>query len=553
MRTTGPTTLICSCCIADDKFGRYPASKAFATVREGRLKDRTNSLAAPPMSRALLLSGILVLVLVGLASQFVWQGQQDTIDRGRDRAQIAAQTVAAHFQWFTEASRQALQRIEEAATSHPELLESSVQRDLDQAVASLPAGVYIRVFDAQGRQSLSTKPEDGSVNVADRDYFETVRDGTPIVISALLQDRLTGEQGFVIARRIERGGQSAGVATIVVPAGLMAEFWSTLQLGPGSATSIFRNDGQLVARFPPPEGPVDLSRHVLFTQHLPQSPAGSYVSPVSPANGVARLVGYSRVKEAPLVAVAAIATDFALEGFHTRVRRLLIGTVPLLGALIILAWRVRTYQRRDAAQRRELEGTLAENQLLLREVHHRVKNNLQTIASLIQLQNMDPEVKRDLRNRITAMARVHEHIYSAERLGDIDAAAYLQQVAEGVRAGFGANVAIGYAIEPIRLHPDQALAVGSILTELVSNSMKHSFTDGHAGAISIALAGDAHGRATLKVADNGQPFDPSASGKGLGLRLIKGFATQLHADYQLDGSNGLDFKMTFPLQCLHAK
>lgn len=498
-------------------------------------------------SKALAWSAILVLALVVLAGNFVWQGRQDSIERGRERAQIAAQTVAAHFQWLTEASRQALRRIDDAIVSRPELLQSGVLKDVDDAVASLPANVHIRLFDVTGQQVLSTRPEDGSINIAERSYFEVLRDGRDTEISSLLQDRLTGQQGFVISRRIDRGGEFRGVAAVMVPATLMAEFWTTLNLGPRSATSIFRDDGMLVARFPSPDGPIDLSNHVLFTDHLPQAASGSYVSPVSPADGVPRIVGYARVRDAPLVAVAAIATDVVLGAFHTRVERLAISVIPLIGALGLLAWRVQTLHHRDVQQKRDLEETLAENQLLLREVHHRVKNNLQTISSLIQLQAMEPSTKRDLRARIGAMAGVHEHIYGGERLGEINAADYLQQVADGVRLGFGREVTLDLAVEPLTLHPDQALGVGLIVTELISNSIKHSFAERSDGAISLSLSSDGAGMGTLRVSDNGRSFDPATKGKGIGLRLLKGFATQLNGEYTLDGRDGLDFRMRFPL------
>ncbi len=119
-----------------------------------------NSSPTQSTSRALAGSALLVLVLVVLIVQFVWQGRHDSVERGQERAQIAAVTVAAHFQWFTEASRQALRRIDDAILAQPDLLESGVIADIDDAIASLPSGVHVRLFDATGRQVLSTRPED---------------------------------------------------------------------------------------------------------------------------------------------------------------------------------------------------------------------------------------------------------------------------------------------------------------------------------------------------------------------------------------------------------
>jgi two-component sensor histidine kinase len=492
-------------------------------------------------------AGVLVLALVALTAHFVWQGRHDSIERGRERAQIAALTVAAHFQWFTEAGRQALRRVDEAILLRPEILNSGLLDDVDDVVASLPAGVHIRLFDARGRQILSSRPEDGAIDVSEREYFQILQDGQEAEVSSLLVDRLTKQQGFVIARRISRGGEFQGVAAVLVPGSLMTQFWATLNLGAGSATSIFRDDGKLVARYPPSDGPIDLSNHVLFREHLPKASSGSYVSPVSPADGVARIVGYARVADAPLVAVAAIATEAVLDAFHTRLKRLAIGALPLIAALILLAWRVHTLHHRDLHRRLELEGALAENQLLLREIHHRVKNNLQSISSLIQLQAMDPSSKKDLRARIGAMATVHEHIYQGDKLGEINAGDYLREVAEGVRASFGGDIELNLSLEPLNMHPDQALPLGLIVTELVSNSIKHGFANRTGGAIEISLAAQDPHTGLLQVADDGNGFRIDTESKGLGLRLLRGFATQLHGNYTIDGNDGLNFSMTFPL------
>src|SRR5690606_23775148 len=139
------------------------------------------------------------------------------------------------------------------------------------------------VFDAGGNEVLSSAPEAGEINVADREYFRELRDGQHIVVSRLLVDRLTGAHSFVVARRLERERGFAGIAALVVPSSLISEFWSSLELGEGSSASIVGDDGWIVARHPPLDEAIDLSQHVLFTHYLPLSPTGSYQSEVSPA------------------------------------------------------------------------------------------------------------------------------------------------------------------------------------------------------------------------------------------------------------------------------
>lgn len=246
--------------------------------------------------------------------------------------------------------------------------------DLDAAVASLPGQVEVWVFDAEG-DPLLTNAETSGMNVSARSYFQTLENGEEWSISPLLTGAATGRKIFVMGRRLERDGRFLGVAIIVVPAILMADFWSGLDLGPDSSVAIFRDDGWLVARYPVPEATLDLSEHPLFTEYLPAAAAGTYSSGVSPADGVSRIVGYHRVSGAQLVAVAGVSADAAFEEFWSRVLTVALFAVPVVIALLSFAFWVVALLRRDERSRQELAHALEQNRLLFREIHHRVKNN----------------------------------------------------------------------------------------------------------------------------------------------------------------------------------
>src|SRR5690606_10859740 len=137
----------------------------------------------------------------------------------------------------------------------------------------------------------------------------------------------------------------------------------------------------------------------------------------------------------------------------------------------------------------------------------------------------------DLSDRITAMAAVHEQIYQSNRFGAVNLDTYLHNIAESVMAGYDSGIELDFRAEPLVADPDKAMVLGLILTELVSNSIKHGFPSDAPGRIAVELAHRDENTGRLTVRDDGVGFDPSAVGKGLGIRLLKGFAEQLGGEY----------------------
>ncbi|MEX0953709.1 MAG: histidine kinase dimerization/phosphoacceptor domain -containing protein [Rhizobiaceae bacterium] len=494
---------------------------------------------------ALGLATALFLVIAAISATSLWQGYQDALSRGEQRALTASQTVAAHFQWMIEASRQALRRLDDTVGFRPELLTVSQLGDIDEAIKGLPASVDARIFDARGGELLSTRPDAGELKISDREYFQSLRDGDEFVISALLVDRVTKQQSFVVAKRLVRGGEFAGIAAIVVPTDLIVTFWASLGLGADSATSVFRDDGWLVTRYPRLEEVVNAADQALFTVHLQRSPNGAFIAH-SLIDDTSRIIGYHRVQGAPLVAVAAIAYDTALADFRVRLRRLALSLIPVVIGLFGFSWWVSRLLISDAKQRVSLESALEQNRLLFREIHHRVKNNLQTVASLVRLQSLPQEAKRDLANRIAAMAAVHEQIYRSGQLGEMDLGTYLNRLIHDIELGFDRPVAVKCDFEPVTIHAERASVVGLIVTEVISNSLKHAFPSDREGKINVTLAHADDDRIRLEVRDNGVGFDAETSSSGLGHKLIKSFTRQLGGDYTLGGDGGLNFVLEFP-------
>ncbi len=522
-------------------------SRAFAPLHKVSgsrgIQNLKLHLVRAPMA-ALGLATALFLVIVAISAQSVWQGYSDAVERGEQRVVTSAQTVAAHFQWMIETSRQALRRLDDTAGFRPELLSTMRVGDIGDAIEGLPDSVDARIFDAEGNELLSTRPEMGELVVGDRSYFETLRDGQEFVISDLLIDRVTEEQSFVVARRLERNGQFAGIAAIVVPTDLIVVFWASLDLGEGSLTSIIRDDGWIVTRYPKVMEATNVSDQTLFTTYLPHSPSGAFEAR-SPIDGSQRLVGYQRVMGAPLVAVTAISKTAALADFRERVRNMAIGLIPVVLGLFGFSWWVSTLLISDARRRASLEEALAQNALLFREIHHRVKNNLQTVASLVRLQSLPQEAKRDLANRIAAMAAVHEQIYRSQHIGDVELNTYLTGIIRDIELGFDKPVEVKCEIEPIKINADRASVVGLVVTEVLSNSLKHGFPGDRHGTIVVSLKQTDPETLELDVHDDGIGFEKDASPTGLGHKLIRSFSQQLGGEYTLSGSDGMHFTLEF--------
>jgi len=222
---------------------------------------------------------------------------------------------------------------------------------------------------------------------------------------------------------------------------------------------------------------------------------------------------------------------------------------PIFLALVFLSgWAILLLLRHER-NRVQLEAALAQNRVLFQEIHHRVKNNLQQVMSLIRLQQAPAAMKEDLTRRIAAMSAVHQHIYESDQFGVVDAEAYLARVLTGLRDSAPPGVILDWTLAPLQLSPDQALPLGLIVNEIVSNAFKHGFPDGRPGSVRITLEQPVDStEAVLAVADNGVGMaETPAGGMGLGTRLITGLAQQLGGRTNIIRGNGVRVELRFPV------
>ena len=367
-----------------------------------------------------------------------------------------------------------------------------------------------------------------------------------VYVSALKPKQGQPENFLVISRSIKRDGTVKGIVSLGFPISELLSLWSNVNLGPQSTVGIVRNDGWLVARYPAPDAPVDLSGYELFTEHLKKADRGVY-STTSPVDSVRRVVAFQRVPNTPLVAIAAAEQSFASRPLRKYILSLITLVAGLLAIGTAVAFWTSSLLAEDERRKVELARNVERTTLLLGEIHHRVKNNLQAVASLIQLQPMDPDAKRDMRLRIAAMGDLHEQSYKLEQFAEVDVVTYLQTLIENAKSSNGQDVAIKAELTPMIINRDIALPLGLIVNEVVSNAVKHAFNDQPSPAISIRLARIGESEVQVTIEDNGIEYPSQQNGKGMGTRLIKAFAQQIGGSYGFESSNGTTFRMTFPV------
>lgn len=452
--------------------------------------------------------------------------------------------VATNAGWITEVAQQTLRRVD--AALGPNLTEDRAA--LGRTVDGLPDGVDVYIIDANARTLFATVPGAEQVDVSDREYFTALRDGTLFYTSGLLVSRVTGKQIFVFSRSIMRDGLFAGAIMMSFPNDVLGGFWSTLDLDPGSTVSLVRRDGQLIARYPAPPGPVDLSQHVLITTYLPQADSGSYRSDASPVDGVPRQVSYRVVPDTDIIALASIASDESWAELWSAVVAVIGIAAPILLGLIVGGiWIIRLLDR-DARREEELRAALETNTLLFREIHHRVKNNLQSVQSLVRMQDMPKGAKVDLLSRLTAMAAMHEHIYRRDSYDDIDAHELVPAVIDDVVSSYGADIELIYALDHVVVDRDHMTPLSLLISELVTNALKYAFAGGRRGRLEVRLTDLGGGRCRLTVADDGPGMDrvPDASAS-MGMRLIEGLVLQMSGTHRFVTQRGTVFEAELAL------
>ncbi|HYG50781.1 MAG TPA: sensor histidine kinase, partial [Flavobacteriales bacterium] len=203
----------------------------------------------------------------------------------------------------------------------------------------------------------------------------------------------------------------------------------------------------------------------------------------------------------------------------------------------------------------QLQRSLSERELLIKEIHHRVKNNLQIINSLLNMQmnrndgKTTREVIRLSQDRIHAMSMVHDKLYKSANLENIHVAEYLQSMCDYYKAAYdfdSKKIRVNCTVNAPNIHIDQLIPLGLIVNELLINSVKYAFN--HEGGMVNISCIHAQDLIIFTVADNGKglpaDYDKNMK-KSLGIQLVQGLSKQLKADLNIENKQGASFQFSF--------
>ncbi len=231
-------------------------------------------------------------------------------------------------------------------------------------------------------------------------------------------------------------------------------------------------------------------------------------------------------------------------------------------AFVIIGLLYRLYRQKQKSNKvitqknGQLQHFLKEKEWLLKEIHHRVKNNLQIVMSLLNSQSVyidnEPALTaiHNSQHRVQAISLIHQKLYNTENVSSIDISFYIRELVSYLSDCFdtGQRIRFEVNVEKHELDVGQAVPVGLILNEVITNSIKYAFPAGRAGVISISFSTTAPDQFTLKISDNGigmpRDFDAKRPGS-LGMSLIRGLSDDLEGNFSIESNNGTTLTISF--------
>lgn len=206
----------------------------------------------------------------------------------------------------------------------------------------------------------------------------------------------------------------------------------------------------------------------------------------------------------------------------------------------------------------QLRESLEEKEILLSEVHHRVKNNLAVISGLLQLERFQADnediinILRNSESRVISIGKIHELLYQSHDFSNVQLEQYVSELVLHLQNSYpldNQDIDIDLKIADFQINVNQALPVGLIVNELITNSIKNAFPQQESGQITVLIVEEEPNEIMVEVRDNGKGLDMNVSEfkeKGnLGFSLIRTLISQLNADFEINSDNGTTFRFSF--------
>jgi two-component sensor histidine kinase len=436
--------------------------------------------------------------------------------------------------------------------------ERALHERLQPLTGRLRFTLGVGVISADGEILGSTFfPVDGRAD--HRTYFQTLSDASAEPNDVFIERVTLGQQEALLVAKRRPGETFNGVLVAAVDLDAMTEFFSRVVGDSDASAKLIGADGSVLLRHPTAPS-TTLAPDAPLMRAAGQGPAGVFQAP-STFDDVSRVYGFSQLGAFPAFAAFGLARQGIVQSWLEKF--LLIAALISFAALMAFAAstqairrvRAEDRQRQMAFDRRLLEEAQksAESRgQLLREAHHRTKNNLQMVLAMIRMKAAelgDAPGLRDIEKRLLALAQVHDLLYNANDDSSlIDLGEFLQAICTNpsmVPPESGVEVACD--VEPLDMDVAEAVPVALIAVEVLTNSLKHGFPDGRSGRIEIKLK-RLDDSVLVSIGDNGAGLPPeTARQRTSGLRLIEGLARQLRGTLEISTEGGTRFDLHLPI------
>ncbi|WP_247894179.1 sensor histidine kinase [Azospirillum sp. B510] len=544
----------------------------------GGPSGRAGRKAASPAIMALL--AVALVVTVGLLlfagcqyrNQVIAEAENRSVAIARVLEEHAAKTLGIHATTLTHLEWMVDDLGWERIDASPLLFERL------KTMASLSPEVQSYwITDETGRVRASSfewpmRP----MTVGDREYFRAhLNPDETFHIGPRLSGKIVSEIFFTLSRRMELPDrQFQGVVQISLLPSYFADFYRSVLHGSQDVILLMREDGEVLVRTPQ-NTPSDIPRIGRFPELITAPDKDGVFRAVTPLDGVQRVLARRKVPDLPVYVIYGTDAASIEAAWRDRVFPYALFAVPALGLLGLLGGIAlrRSHQATDAqsalgranealesriAERtRHLDQALADKEMLLRDIHHRVKNNLQVILSLLELQAQRvPELEApfgEALTRINTMGLIHEQIYRTTGVSAVELDNFVAALAEHLNSFHsrpGRTIVIRHRVEPLSLDLNRVVPFALILNEVVSNAYKHAFTGRDSGSIEIMVTAR-DGSLRLTIEDDGigstEPKEQATPRRrSMGMDLIRAFTRQIHGEYSFTRGRGTRFDLVFP-------
>ncbi len=513
-------------------------------------------LYAPPLRR--LRAGLIVAPIV---VAMIWAHQ---LWREKERAAItearqSAALVSEYALRVIQSQKLLLNQVDSIITEHPEI----TQHDLHNRLRALDAGyeysTSLGVAEADGRMRAGSRQFPLQVSIEDREYFRALRENDlPLFIDRVVL-QATGRDTLIMARRLSGEG-FRGIVTAATDIVQFTDFLAGISPAADAAAFLMRSDGKLLVRPNPsdpafmmlPDGPVMTA--------ISKEDAGIFEGP-GRMDGVGRLYAFRKIGNLPLYAISGRSQQALLMAVLRDMAAVALFLVLSAGlgylALTEAIRRIEAERARREAEfdRRHLEEArqMAElKETLLKEMNHRVHNNLQTIQALIHLRSrnpVDPGVMlQEIAQRVWAISEVHSLLYNSAEYTHLDLGAFLRTMTNnpGIVPPEHA-ITVECHTDKVEVELRQAVPAALIVLECLTNALKHAFPGERSGTIRITLRrrGD---DAEIVVADDGVGM-PDLGRRNSGMKLNRNLAAQIQGrlDVESRSNRGTTIRLQFPI------